>query len=150
MFADCAKGQRLTGGRCLVTAAAYPAARLSLRSALPATLSFIHFGDPGNAKRKQRSSCGFPVKVMVYSRQRYGLSHRFPRSLEPEVRNRLATSGNALSDGDFCSSMNRYRKTRFPHVIRSISRRIAASYFGPAGGPVSGHLSIDPHSRRQV
>ena len=31
--------------------------------------------DPGNAKWKQRSSCGFPGKVMVYSRQGYGLNH---------------------------------------------------------------------------
>ena len=31
--------------------------------------------DPGNAKWKQRSYCGFPGKIMVYSRQRYALNH---------------------------------------------------------------------------
>jgi hypothetical protein len=32
--------------------------------------------DPGNAKWKQRSSCGFPGKIMVYSQQSYGLGHK--------------------------------------------------------------------------
>jgi hypothetical protein len=31
--------------------------------------------DPGNARWKQRSSGGFPGKIMVYSRQRYALNH---------------------------------------------------------------------------
>ena len=31
--------------------------------------------DLGNANWKQRSSSGFPGKVMVYSRQSYALSH---------------------------------------------------------------------------
>ena len=31
--------------------------------------------DPGNAKWKQRSSWGFPGKIIVYSRQRYALNH---------------------------------------------------------------------------
>ena len=36
--------------------------------------------DPGNANWKQRSSCGFPGKIMVYSRQRYALNHKLPGS----------------------------------------------------------------------
>ena len=38
--------------------------------------------DPGNAIWKQRSSCCFPGRIMVYSRQRYALNHSLEEGLE--------------------------------------------------------------------
>jgi hypothetical protein len=58
--------------------------RTAVRTPRPSDAYDLHFrqhyalstsDDPGNAKWKQRSSCGFPGKIMVYSRQRYAVNH---------------------------------------------------------------------------
>lgn len=50
--------------------------------------------DPGNAKWKQRSSCGFPGKIMLYSRQRYALNHIFVVAVMLIVTEPIASAGS--------------------------------------------------------
>ena len=70
LFADLTEGQCLGGGRgggrCLVTGASTPRPGHALRSALPATLCFIHLGRSWQRKMETK-------KFLRLSRQDYGL-----------------------------------------------------------------------------
>ena len=53
--------------------------------------------DPGNPNWKQRSSCGFPGKIMVYSRQGYALNHNDDDVRHDDDRNERTTTPTCVS-----------------------------------------------------
>jgi len=75
-----------------------PAAARCLRSALPATLCFIHFG-PILATRtgNKEVPAAFPGKIMVYSRQGYALNHNDDDVRHDDDRNERTTTPTCVS-----------------------------------------------------
>ena len=83
--------------------------------------------DPGNAKWKQRSSCSLRGKVMVYSRQRFGLSHMMMMNKKPP---------------SFSTVLEHVR--RYPPKLCLLARHCAEPYSPMRTSPEIPSAPIDP------
>lgn len=94
--------------------------------------------DPDNAKWKQRSSCGFPGKIMVYPRQRYALNHSRPglrQSCLGRARPRVPFD-LYFNSWVFCQLVlvHQFRALTFRRPQYAVSRARVSRAWGVGGG----------------